>query len=273
MEFGRKLAARWAKSNSLLCVGLDPDLTKIPASVSHGPQLLLTFNKAIIDATADLVCVFKPNSAMYEASGAAGIEQLQKTCEYIKQKYPDIPILLDFKRGDIGNTNDYYAQFAFNYLGVDAVTIAPYMGKEANEAFLNYKDKGIFVLCRTSNPGAGEFQDLEVDGKKLYQIVAKHVMTEWNDNKNCGLVIGSPYPQELADIRSLMGDEVTMLVPGAGTQGGSIEASVKAAVNSEGTGIMVNSSREVIFASKGDDFADAARSKAEFLRDQINKYR
>jgi orotidine-5'-phosphate decarboxylase len=273
MGFKEKLTASWEKSGSLLCVGLDPDLAKLPASMVGGNEPLFEFNKAIIDATADLACVFKPNSAMYEAYGASGIGQLQKTCNYLRKNYPEIPILLDFKRADIGNTNTYYAQFAFDYLGVDAITINPYMGKEANEAFLAYQDKGIVVLCRTSNPGAGELQDLEIDGKRLYRIVAEHVMNEWNKNNNCSLVIGSPYPEELAEIRQMLGDEVIFLIPGAGTQGGEIEKTVKAGINSKGAGVIINSSREILFASNGEDFAEAARKKATLLKDEINKYR
>lgn len=272
MGFKEKLTARWHKSNSLLCVGLDPDITKIPVHIASGPEPLFEFNRAIIDATADTVAAYKPNSAMYEASGRSGVEQLQKTCAYIETNYPDIPILLDFKRGDIGNTNNYYAQYAFDYLGVDAITIHPYMGKEANEAFLTYKDKGIFVLCRTSNPGAGEFQDLEVGGKKIYQIVAKNVMANWNDNDNCALVIGATYPKELATIRKELGDDVIFLIPGAGAQGGAAQETVKAGVNSRGTGMIINSSREIIFASSGLDFAEAAKAKATELRDEINSY-
>lgn len=273
MTFLEKLEGAWAKNNSLLCVGLDPDITKMAKKIASKPQPLFTFNKAIIDATPDLVCTFKPNSAFYEAYGADGIEQLQKSCEYIRQNYPDIPILLDFKRGDIGNTNSYYAQFAFDYLGVDAVTISPYMGREANEPYLAYKDKGIIVLCRTSNPGAGEFQDLEVGGKKIYRIVAEEVMSSWNTNKNCLLVIGSPYPKELAEIRKALGDDATFLIPGLGSQGGDAKQTVQAGVNSKGTGVIINSSREVIYASATDDFAAAARSRATQLRDEINKYR
>jgi len=273
MGFKNKLVASWAKSNSLLCVGLDPDRTKMPTHVSTDPQALLKFNTAIIDATADLVSVYKLNSAMYEAEGAEGIEQLLKTCQYLQKKYPDIPLILDFKRGDIGNTNNYYAQFAFDYLGVDAVTISPYMGKEANEAYLAHKEKGIIVLCRTSNPGAGEFQDLEVGGKKVYRIVAEAVMNEWNDNNNCSLVIGSTYPGELAEVRQSLGDEVIFLIPGLGTQGGNAAKTVQAGINKAGTGVIINSSREVLFASNGTDFADAARTKATQLRDEINSYR
>lgn len=273
MTFLEKLETSVTQNNSLLCIGLDPDITKLPKVIGGKADPLVAFNKVIIDATADLVCAFKPNSAFYEALGADGIKQLRDTTQYIHDTYPHTPILLDYKRGDIGNTNKYYAQFAFDYLSVDAITISPYMGKEANEAYLAHTDKGIFVLCRTSNPGAGEFQDLEHNGKKLYQIVAERIMNEWNDNKNCGLVIGSPYPTELATIRKLIGDDVLMLVPGAGTQGGDIEATVKAAVNASGTGVIINSSREIIYASNGADFAEAARAKTQTLKTEINKYR
>ncbi len=273
MTFAEKL--KWAveKNNSLLCVGLDPDFEKLPSNVKQSNEPLFEFNKAIIDAAADLACVFKPNSAFYEESGEKGIAQLKKTCDYIHEKYADIPIILDFKRGDIGNTNNYSAKFAFEYLNVDAVTIQPYLGREANEAYLSYADKGIIVLCRTSNPGAGEFQDLPVDGKKLYQVVAEHVVKEWNSSNNCALVIGSPYPEELSWARQTLGDNVLFLVPGVGAQGGSVEQTVKAGVNKDGKGIMINSSRQILFASNGSDFAEAARAQATQLRDEINKYR
>lgn len=273
MDFKSKLAKSWVKSGSLLCVGLDPDISKMPKSLANRPEPLFNFNRTIIDATADLVCVYKPNSAFYEAAGEAGIKQLKKTCDYLIQNYPHIPILLDYKRGDIGNTNNYYAQFAFDYLNVDAITIQPYQGKEANESYLTYKDKGIIVLCRTSNPGSGEFQNLEVNGEKLYMFVAKKVMNEWNENKNCALVIGSPYPQELATVRKELGDSVLFLIPGVGTQGGSIEATVKAGVNKAGNGVIINSSREILYASHSDNFAKAARKKAVMLKDEINRYR
>lgn len=273
MQFAKKLSRAWDKSNSLLCVGLDPDISKLPSEIQSQKNSLLVFNKAIIDATADLVCAFKANSAMYESAGSQGIEQLHKTCHYLKANYPDIPILLDFKRGDIDNTNRYYAEYAFDYLGVDAATISPYMGQVANEPYLKYKDKGIIVLCRTSNPGAGEFQDLKINGKKLYRIVAEEVMSKWNKNNNCLLVIGSPYPSEMAEIRKTLGDKAIFLVPGLGTQGGEAKQTVKAGINSSGTGVIINSSREVIYASNKDDFANAARTKASKLRNEINGYR
>ncbi len=273
MDFKHKLNKIVKINNSLLSVGLDPDLGKLPASFAKTPESLFEFNKAIIDATADLVCVYKLNSAMYERQGAGGIEQLHSTCAYIGENYPDIVVILDFKRGDIGNTNNYYAQFAFDYLGVDAITISPYMGKEANESYLAYQDKGIIILCQTSNPGAGEFQDLVIDGKKLYQIVAEHVISEWNYNNNCHMVIGATYPKQLAEIRQIAGDEVVFLVPGVGAQGGSLEQAVRAGINSKGDGLIINSSREIIFASSGQDFAEAARNKASELRGNINQFR
>ncbi len=273
MDFQGKLGKAVAKNDSLLCVGLDPDFPRLPETVKRASDPLFYFNKAIIDATAGLVCCFKPNSAFYESAGAEGISQLKQTCDYIREKYPDVPILLDYKRGDIGNTNEHYAQFAFGYLGVDAVTIHPYLGREANEAYLNYKDKGLFVLCRTSNPGAGEFQDLKVGDEKLYQHVARKVLKDWNGNGNCHMVMGSPYPEELAWARTNMGEEMIFLCPGAGTQGGDLGATVKAGVNKDGAGIIVNSSREVLYASARGDFAEAALYKATNLRDEINKYR
>lgn len=273
MTFSEKLTRAVEKNKSLLCVGLDPDPEKLPESVKQSSEPLFEFNRAIIDVTAGLVCAFKPNSAFYEEAGVEGVAQLKKTCDYIRKHYPYIPILLDFKRGDIGNTNAQSARFAFEYMGVDAITIHPYLGREANERFLAYKEKGIFVLCRTSNPGAGEFQDLEVRGKKLYQHVAEQVMQKWNKNGNCYLVIGSTYPEELSWARQSLGDDALFLVPGAGTQGGSIEATVKAGKNSAGVGVIINSSRDVLYASHGSDFAEAAKKKATELRDEINKHR
>lgn len=273
MNFETKLAAAAQKNDSLLCVGLDPDFPKLPGALRQKTNPLFEFNKAIIDATADLVCTFKPNSAFYESAGADGIDQLKQTCDYIREKCPFVPILLDYKRGDIGNTNEHYAKFAFEYLGVDAVTIQPYLGREANEAYLKYQDKGLFVLCRTSNPGAGELQDLDVGGQKLYQKVARQVAQEWNQNGNCHLVMGAPYPEELSWAREHMGEDMVFLCPGAGTQGGDLGKTVEAGVNKRGMGIIVNSSREVLYASAGEDFAQAARSKALGFQKEINKYR
>lgn len=272
MGFLQKLDEAVAKNDSLLCVGLDPDFDKLPEHLKNSETPLLDFNNAIIDATAGLVCAFKPNSAFYEARGAAGIEELKRTCDYVKERYPEVPVILDFKRGDIGNTNDNYIKFAFDYLGVDAVTIQPYQGRTALQPFLDRKDKGIIVLCKMSNEGSGEFQDLETDGSKLYLQVAGNVAKDWNSNGNCLLVVGATYPEELAEVRSRVGD-MTILVPGVGAQGGDIEATLKAGLNSAGRGLIINSSRAILYASGGDDFADAAHAAAAKTRDDINSYR
>lgn len=270
MDFRSKLTTIWDKNNSLLCVGLDPDTAKFPAGFEGG---LFDFNKAIIDATADLVCAFKPNSAFYEAHGADGIAELKRTCDYIREKYPEVPIILDFKRGDIGNTNNYYTRFAFDHLGVDAVTVHPWSGREGMQAFLERKDKGVIVWCKGSNPGSGEFQDLDAGGRKLYLQVAESVAKQWNANGNCLLVVGATYPEELAEVRQLIGDEMALLVPGIGAQGGDTGAAVKAGINSMGTGLIISTSRVVIYASDGKDFTEAARQAAAAIRDEINTYR
>lgn len=273
MNFAEKLAGAVVTNNSLLCVGLDPDPAKLPEHLKKVPKALFEFNKSIIDATADLVCVFKPNSAFYEASGADGIAQLKLTCDYIRSNHPDIPIILDAKRADIGNTNGGYVSFAFDHLAADAITLHPYLGSEAIEPFLARADKGSIILCRTSNPGSGELQDLAVNGKKLYEVVAKKVAKDWNKNGNCMLVVGATYPSEIRDVRKIVGDQMTILVPGIGAQGGELEATLKAGLNKNKTGLMISASRSIIFASNGEDFADAAKAEAKKLRDEINKIR
>jgi orotidine-5'-phosphate decarboxylase len=270
MTFAEKLENIIRKNNSLVCVGLDPDLTKLPEHIKLLSNPLFEFNKAIIDATAGLACAYKPNSAFYEASGANGIEQLKMTCDYINDKYPEVPIILDAKRADIGNTNIGYAEFAFDYLKADGLTVHPYMGGESLEPLLAHKDKGIIVLCRTSNLGAGEFQDLEIEGKKLYQVVAKKVANDWNKNKNCLLVVGATYPSEIAEVRQIIGQDMIILVPGIGAQGGELEATLKAGLNQDKTGLMISASRSIIYASNGADFAVAARDETHKLRDEIN---
>lgn len=272
MDFLAKLDAAVSKNNSLLCIGLDPKAELLPDHLKSDLQAYLSFNKAIIDATSDLVCAYKPNSAFYEARGAAGIEELKQTCDYIKSK-SEVPIILDFKRGDIGSTNDEYAKFAFDYLGVDAITIQPYMGREAVQPFLDHKDKGIIILARTSNPGSGELQDLGVDGTKLYLKLVDSILKSWNANGNCLVVVGATYPDELAEVRRAAGNEIVILVPGVGAQGGDVESTVKAGINSNGRGIIVNSARDIIYASSGEDFAEAAKNRATQIRDEINKYR
>lgn len=287
-EFVAKLEKLWAKSN-FVCVGLDSDYSQISDAATRlytKPGLpewkIYVFNKEIIDATHDLVCAYKPNIAFYEAEGIEGIEALKNTIDYVHETYPEIPVILDAKRGDTGDTNLGYVKAAFDELGADAVTVHPYLGKEALKPFLDRRDKGIFVLARTSNPGAGEFQDLRIDnldypewGSRslpLYQYVAKRVVDYWNENGNCGVVVGATYPEELAKVRKIVGD-MPILIPGIGTQGGEVEATVKAGQDSRGWGMIINSSRGIIFASKGKDFAQAARKATENLRKEINKYR
>lgn len=279
VKFQLKLDAMIAKNNSLLCVGLDSDIKKLPKHLKKEKYPQFVFNKAIIDATYDLVCAYKPNSAFYEARGASGIAELKMTCDYLRITYPDIPIILDAKRGDIGSTNDGYVAYAFDYLGVDAITLHPYLGREAIQPFLDRKDKGCIILCRTSNPGAGEFQDLNVfTGKpaesplKLYQHIAKKVRNEWNGNRNCSLVVGATYPEELEVVRSIVGD-MTILVPGLGAQGGNIEKTLKAGINSDGAGLIINISRAILFSLINDNFIDHAKKEAHEFRKQINEFR
>jgi len=273
MDFKTKLIASWAKNDSLLSVGLDPNMDMLPAHLRSDKTPFFTFNKAIIDATADAVCAFKPNSAFYEARGADGIAELKQTCDYIRDEYPHIPLILDFKRGDIGNTNNHYVAFAFDYLQADAVTVQPYQGYLAVKPFLDCKEKGVMVLCRTSNPGSEEFQDLMVNGRELYLEVAENVKNQWNYNDNCQLVVGATDPAAMAEIRELAGDDMIFLVPGLGAQGGEPGPTVKAGLNKDGTGLVINSSRAIIYASDGEDFAEAARAEALKARDEINSYR
>lgn len=269
MKFGEKLSKAIEKANSLVCVGLDPGLAKLPSHVTDQFE----FNKAIIDATHDLVCAYKPNTAFYEARGAAGVEALKQTCDYLARQYPDIPIIIDAKRGDIGNTNAGYVEYVFDYLGADAVTVAPYMGSESLSKFLEREDKGIIVLCRTSNTGAGEFQDLEVGGEKLFVHVARQVVASWNERGNCMLVVGATYPEELRQVRQIVGPRMPLLIPGVGAQGGDVASTVEAGLGEHGQGLVISSSRGIIFASSGEDFAEAARAETQKLRDDINTYR
>ena len=272
MTFIQKLSAAWASNNSLLCVGLDPDVGKLPAELAQQPDGIFTFCKAIIDATADLACSFKPQIAYFAAIRAE--DQLEEICRYIKTTYPAIPIILDAKRGDIGATAEQYAREAFERYDADAVTVNPYMGFDSVEPYLEWKDRGAIVLCRTSNRGGSDLQFLNVDGKPLYQHVAKMVAEKWNTNGQCSLVVGATFPQELAQVRRLIGD-MPLLVPGIGAQGGDVAATVAAGKTMDGTGMMINSSRAILYARPmGDeDFSQAARRVAQETRDAINDYR
>lgn len=243
--------------NKFLCIGLDSETAKLPKG-----QTQMSFNQAIIEVACDLVAAFKLNSAFYESQGAVGWEALKKTILFVQQKAPTTLIILDAKRADIGNTSEQYARAAFEELKADAVTLNPYLGFDALEPFLNYKNKGCFILCRTSNPGAKEFQDLTVAGEPLYLKIAKEVSQKWNQNKNCGLVVGATYPEELKKVREAA-PTLPFLVPGVGTQGGALTKVLEYGRDSRGLGLLINISRSVIFASHAEDFAQAARKEIQ----------
>lgn len=270
--FYEKLATSIQRRNSLVCVGLDSELAKLPAHLKTAAQPQFSFNKAIIEATHDLVSSYKLNTAFYEAHGEQGIAELKLTCDYLRDRYPEMVTVLDAKRADIGNTNNGYVAFIFDYLGADAITLHPYLGREALQPFLDRKDKGSIILCRTSNPGSGELQDLVVDGQPLYQRVAQKVATEWNSNENCALVVGATYPEEMQCVRDIA-PSLPLLIPGIGAQGGEVAVTVKAGTDETGGGAMIHSARGIIFASNGVDFAESARAAAEKLKQEINQFR
>jgi len=265
-----KLASSWARSNSLVCVGLDPEIERFPRHIAAQPSPIFQFNKAIVDATADLVCAYKPQFAHYAAYEAE--DQLERTIEYIHRSYPGVPVILDSKRGDVGNTAERYAIEAFERYGADAVTVNPYLGGDSLEPFLKYEDRGVIILCRTSNPGAQDLQDLQVDGRKLYQVVADHAARKWNSRGNCLLVVGATYPRELAGVREIVGD-MPFLVPGVGAQGGDVALAVSNGRTADGTGLIISSSRGILYSSADDDFGAAARAATQKLREQINASR
>lgn len=271
MPFITDLAAAWQKNNSLLCVGLDPDLSKFPAHLQGKPDAIYEFCKAIVDATADVACSFKPQIAYF--AGESAEAQLEALIDYIHVEYPEIPVILDAKRGDIGATAAQYAREAFVRYQADALTVNPYMGFDSVEPYLDYPDCGLIVLCRTSNPGGSDLQNLEVaGGKKLYQHVAGLVAEKWNKHGQAALVVGATFPQELADVRAIIGD-MPLLVPGVGAQGGDVQATVNAGKTDKGLGLMINSSRAILYAGKGEDFAEQARKVAIATRNEINQYR
>lgn len=278
MTFIEKLSAAWKTNNSLLCVGLDPDINRFPRHLQDKSDAVFEFCKAIIDATADVACAFKPQIAYFAALRAE--DQLEAICLYLREKYPHIPLILDAKRGDIGATAEQYAREAFERYGADAVTLNPYMGFDSIQPFLKWKDRGAILLCRTSNPGGSDLQFLNVNvaGKPapLYQHVARLVADEWNANGQCALVVGATFPQELAQVRAIVGD-LPLLVPGIGAQGGDIQATVEAGRTASGTGMMINSSRAILYAKPdekaGEDFIRAAQRVARETCDAINLYR
>jgi orotidine-5'-phosphate decarboxylase len=266
MNFSEKLAGAGRRNRSLLCIGLDPDPAMMPPGTG-----VYEFNRAIIEATADIVCAYKPNIAFYEALGPAGLDALKKTREFVP---PDIPVIVDAKRGDIGNTARAYARALFEYFGFDAVTASPYLGFDSLEPFIEHRDRGVFVLCRTSNAGAVDFQSLpcrtENGEMMLFEVVAEKI-DRWNQGGNLGLVVGATYPGELKLIRQRYAD-MLLLIPGVGAQGGDLSLTVSYGVDAGRQRTVINSSRQIIYASKGPDFAAAARAAALEMRDRMNEY-
>lgn len=270
MAFVEQLRRRWDAAGSLVCVGLDPEPAKFPARFRDDPDAVFAFCRDIVDATAEYACAFKPQIAHFAALGAE--HALARLIAHIHAAHPGIPVILDSKRGDIGSTAQHYAAEAFDRYRADAVTVNPYLGRDSVQPFLDRADKGVIVLCRTSNPGAGDLQDLLVHGRPLYQQVAHKVAHECNAHGNCALVVGATWPEQLREVRGIVGD-LPFLVPGVGAQGGDVEAVVRNARTADGTGLIVSSSRAILYASSGDDFADAAREAARALRETINRYR
>jgi orotidine-5'-phosphate decarboxylase len=265
MGFHSKLRTAWETSQSMLCVGLDPDPPRMPAAFRESDSVF-DFCKAIVDATADAVCAFKPQFAYFAARRAE--PQLERLCAYIHDTYPGVVLILDAKRGDIGPTAEQYAIEVFDRYGADAVTVNPYLGTDSIEPYLRYEGRGVLVLCRTSNPGGDDFQSLDVGGEPLFARVARRAATEWSSIGECGLVVGATYPRELGTVRSIIGD-MPVLVPGVGAQGGDVAATVAHGATTDGFGLVINSSRAVLYASSGSDFADAARREAVATRDAI----
>jgi orotidine-5'-phosphate decarboxylase len=275
MSFITALKQRWKEADSLVCVGLDPEPEKFPARFAGDDDAVFGFCRAIVDATAEYACAFKPQIAHFAALGAEAA--LQRLIAHIHAAHPGIPVILDSKRGDIGSTAQRYAVEAFDRYAADAVTVNPYLGRDSVQPFLDHADKGVVILCRTSNPGAGDLQDLLVQadngvGRPLYQHVAEKIARDWNAHGNCALVVGATWPEQLREVRTIVGD-VPFLVPGVGAQGGDVAAVVGNAKTADGTGLIVSSSRAILYASRGDDFADAAANAARSLRDEINRYR
>jgi orotidine-5'-phosphate decarboxylase len=261
----RKYEARAEAVNSLVCVGLDPEIEKIPERFRNEDLPLFAFNRWLIEQTCEFTAAYKPNMAFYEARGVLGLRELEATAAFLRDEHPEIVTVCDAKRADIGSTNRGYVKAVFDEMGFDAVTLHPYLGREALMPFLEREDKVSIVLCRTSNPGAGELQDLESDGKPMWAHVAERVSADWNTKGNCMLVVGATYPEEMKRIRAIA-TQLTFLVPGVGAQGGDVAAVVASGLDAEGKGLMISSSRGVMYAA---DPAAAARD----LRDEINTAR
>lgn len=277
MSFLGKIQRRWESSGSMLCVGLDPDLNRIPESVRNKDDAIERFCCAIVDATAATACAFKPQIAYFASAGAE--QQLLNIIRYINQHYPEIPVILDAKRGDIGSTAAHYAREAFVRFRADAVTVNPYMGTDSITPYSEWPDKGLFLLCRTSNSGGDDLQQLTVQSETgtnqtLYETVADLAAGQWQTKSanTLGLVVGATYPAELKQVRKRVGD-MPLLVPGIGAQGGDVLATVSAGIDSLGYGMLINSSRAILYAGDGPDFAQKAATAAQQTHQQINQAR
>ena len=267
--FAQQLKSAMRDRDSLLCVGLDPDPVRIPRHLAGQSDAIFTFCRAIVDATADLVCAFKPQIAYFAAHRAE--EQLEALIAHIHQAHPGVPVILDAKRGDIGSTAAQYAREAFERYRGDAVTLSPYMGRDSITPWLEWPERGIFLLCRTSNPGGSDLQSLVVEGRPLFERVAHLASTPlnqggWGVPGRVGLVVGATFPTEIERVRTIVGSEMPLLIPGIGAQGGDLDATLRAAGPSAS---IINSSRDILYAGAGEDFADAARAAAIALRDLI----
>ncbi|MGE7138007.1 orotidine-5'-phosphate decarboxylase [Luteibacter sp. NPDC031894] len=269
MTFMTALEAAWQRNDSLVCVGLDPEPGRLPAGLT-GNEGIFAFCRDIVDATADLVCAYKPQIAHFAAQRAEDV--LERLIAHIHDRHPGIPVILDAKRGDIGSTAKHYAAEAFDRYGADAVTLNPYLGHDSIAPFLERADKGVILLCRTSNPGGKDFQALDCGGQPLYLRVAETIAREWNENGNCALVTGATWPEELGRVRAAVGD-MPLLVPGIGAQGGDVAAVMRHGRTAAGTGLMISSSRAILYAGGGLDFADLARRATEEMRKLTNSYR
>ncbi|NND75748.1 MAG: orotidine-5'-phosphate decarboxylase [Ilumatobacter sp.] len=265
MGFHEQLDRSWTASGSMLCIGLDPDPARMPRPLDGLDDAIERFCREIVDATADLVCAFKPQFAHFASQRAE--PALERLCGYIRETYPDVTLVLDAKRGDIGSTAEHYAREAFGRYGAHAVTVNPYLGTDSVEPFFDH-DGGVIALCRTSNPGGGDFQSLVADGEPVYIHVARRVADQWSQLGDCGLVVGATYPSELAEVRAVAPD-LPLLVPGIGAQGGSPATAAEHGTDRHGRGLMVSSSRSVLYASSGADFAEAARAEAERLASAV----
>jgi orotidine-5'-phosphate decarboxylase len=265
VRFHEQLARSWTAGRSLLCVGLDPDPASFPTPLDRGHDAVLRFCKEIVDATADLVCAFKPQIAYFASQREE--RALEALCTYIRETYPDVTLILDAKRGDIGSTAEHYAREVFGRYHAHAATVNPYLGRDAVAPFFAHGG-GVIALCRTSNPGGDDLQSLDCEGQPLYVRVAEMVAKEWTDDGDCGVVVGATHPQELRIVRDTVGD-LPILVPGVGVQQGDPRAAVEAGKSPDGRGLIVSSSRAILYAGSGDDFADAARAAALELQQAL----